>query len=156
MRVGIGFDAHRFSEGRRLVLGGTEVPFDRGLAGHSDADVVLHAVMDALLGAAGAGDIGAMFPDDDPRYRDRSSLLMLSAVRERVEAMGFKVGNLDVTVICEEPRVAPFAPRMRSAIAEVLGSRPEDVSIKGTTTEGMGFTGAKEGIAAMAVVLLED
>lgn len=155
MRTGIGVDAHRFAEGRVLVLGGLEFPGSRGLSGHSDADVVLHALMDALLGACGAGDIGEMFPDTDPDYKDASSMELLERVMGAVRERGFGVVNADVVVMCEEPRVGPHREAMRSNIAQALGIDPGAVSVKGTTTEGMGFTGRGEGIVAMAAVLIE-
>lgn len=155
MRTGIGVDAHRFAEGRVLVLGGLEFPGSRGLSGHSDADVVLHALMDALLGACGAGDIGEMFPDTDPAYKDASSMELLERVMGAVRERGFGVVNADVVVMCEEPRVGPHREAMRSNIAQALGIDPGAVSVKGTTTEGMGFTGRGEGIVAMAAVLIE-
>ena len=155
MRTGIGVDAHRFAEGRVLVLGGLEFPGSRGLSGHSDADVVLHALMDALLGACGAGDIGEMFPDTDHAYKDASSMELLERVMGAVRERGFGVVNADVVVMCEEPRVGPHREAMRSNIAQALGIDPGAVSVKGTTTEGMGFTGRGEGIVAMAAVLIE-
>lgn len=155
MRTGIGVDAHRFAEGRVLVLGGLEFPGSHGLSGHSDADVVLHALMDALLGACGAGDIGEMFPDTDPAYKDASSMELLERVMGAVRERGFGVVNADVVVMCEEPRVGPYREAMRSNIAQALGIDPGAVSVKGTTTEGMGFTGRGEGIVAMAAVLIE-
>jgi len=138
-----------------LVLGGLEFPGSRGLSGHSDADVVLHALMDALLGACGAGDIGEMFPDTDPAYKDASSMELLERVMGAVRERGFGVVNADVVVMCEEPRVGPYREAMRSNIAQALGIDPGAVSVKGTTTEGMGFTGRGEGIVAMAAVLIE-
>lgn len=155
MRIGIGFDAHRLERGRRLYLGGVEIPFGRGLAGHSDADVVLHALMDALLGACGAGDIGEMFPEADSAYEDASSIQLLEEVLEVVER-GYRVVNVDVVVICEEPRMLPYREGIKLRIAEALGVETERVSIKGKTTEGMGFTGAGEGIACMAVALVQE
>jgi 2-C-methyl-D-erythritol 2,4-cyclodiphosphate synthase len=156
MRVGIGFDAHAFAPGRMLVLGGVNIPFEKKLAGHSDADVLLHAVMDALLGAAGLGDIGEHFPDSDEQYRGISSLTLLEQVGRKVREAGFAVINLDAVVIAERPRVAPLRDKMRLNISEALGMSWEDVGVRGTTTEGMGFTGREEGIAAMAVALLQS
>ncbi|MBN1825190.1 MAG: 2-C-methyl-D-erythritol 2,4-cyclodiphosphate synthase [Candidatus Eisenbacteria bacterium] len=153
-RVGIGFDSHRFVDGRPLMLGGVRIPFDRGLAGHSDADAPVHALIDALLGAAGAGDIGLFFPDDDEAHRNASSLDLLDRVMEKVRERGYRVGNADLVVIAERPRIAPHASAMRAALAKRLGVEPESVSIKGKTAEGMGAIGAGEGIAAHAVVLL--
>lgn len=155
MRVGLGFDAHAFREGRRLVLGGVEVPHARGLEGHSDADVLAHAVMDALLGAVGERDIGFHFPDDDPRYEGISSMHLLGRVVELVQEKGYRVVNLDCVVVAQEPRLSPYVEEMRRNLAEQLGLGWDEVSLKPTTTEGMGFTGRGEGIAAMAVVLVE-
>lgn len=156
MRTGIGVDAHRFAPGRALFLGGVEVPHEAGLAGHSDADVVLHALMDALLGACAAGDIGGMFPDDDPRYEGASSLDLLARVVEEVAGRGYRVVNADVVVICEEPKIAPARERMRRSIARALGVDAAAVFVKGTTTEGMGFAGRGEGIMAIASVLVDE
>jgi 2-C-methyl-D-erythritol 2,4-cyclodiphosphate synthase len=148
-RVGIGYDSHRFAAGRRLVLGGVEVPHEQGLTGHSDADVLTHAVTDALLGAAGAGDLGTHFPDDDERWRDADSIELLRAVLERI---GGRVINADATVICEAPRLGPHREEMERRLTEALGA---PASVKATTNEGMGALGRGEGIAAMAVVLYE-
>ncbi len=150
-RVGIGFDAHRFDPGRRLVLGGVEVPHDRGLRGHSDADVIVHAVMDALLGAAGCGDIGHHFPPTDPAYAGANSLVLLARVRDMIGHRGWQPVHVDVVVMAEVPRLAPHVPAMREAMAEVLGLSPESVNVKATTVEGMGAIGREEGIAAHAV-----
>lgn len=154
-RIGIGFDAHRFASGRRLVLGGVEVPAPRGLAGHSDADVIVHAVMDALLGAAGMGDIGAHFPPGDPAYAGASSLALLARVRDLLAARGWRAAHVDVMVMAEAPQLAPYVPAMRAAIAGVLGQGEDGVNIKATTLEGMGAIGRQEGIAAQAVATLE-
>ncbi len=154
-RVGIGFDAHRFAFGRPLVLGGVEIPWPRGLGGHSDADVILHAVMDALLGAAGCGDIGRHFPSDDPAYAGASSLGLLGRVRDLLAARGLRAAHVDVTVMAEAPRLAPYAPAMRAAIAGVLEVGEDRVNVKATTLEGMGAIGREEGIAAQAVASLE-
>lgn len=148
-RVGIGYDSHRFADGRPLILGGVEVPHDRGLTGHSDADVLTHAITDALLGAAGAGDIGTHFPDDDERWRDADSVELLRAVVERLDGAAV---NADATVICESPRLGPHREEMERRLAAALGA---PVSVKATTNEGMGAIGRGEGIAAMAVVLFE-
>jgi 2-C-methyl-D-erythritol 2,4-cyclodiphosphate synthase len=156
VRIGIGVDSHRFAEDRPLLLGGVEVPYAMGLAGHSDADVVLHALMDALLGAAGAGDIGEMFPDTDPAYKDISSLELLGRVMKAVRGRGFEFVNADIAVMCEAPRIAPHRVAMVSRIASALGAGEEVVSVKGTTTEGMGFTGRGEGVMAVATVLLSE
>jgi len=155
MRVGHGFDAHAFAEGRRLVLGGVHIPHARGLAGHSDADVLAHAVIDALLGAAALGDIGAMFPPDDERWAGADSMAMLRDVRERVAAAGLGIGNVDATVVCESPKLAPHIALMRAAVAGALEVDVTQVSVKATTTDGLGFTGEGAGVAAFAVVLLE-
>ena len=154
VRAGIGYDVHPFAPGRRLVLGGVEIPSEMGLEGHSDADVLLHALMDALLGALALGDIGHHFPNTDARYKDVSSLLLLREVMELVFARGYRVGNVDCTVIAETPRLAPFVSSMREVIAKELCCGAESVSIKATTNEGLGFVGRKEGIAAMAVAVL--
>ncbi|HEY5493585.1 MAG TPA: 2-C-methyl-D-erythritol 2,4-cyclodiphosphate synthase [Candidatus Anoxymicrobiaceae bacterium] len=156
MRTGIGVDAHRFVQGRTLFLGGVEVPHAAGLAGHSDADVVLHALMDALLGASGGGDIGEMFPDTDPLFQDISSLILLKRVMDVVRGRGYEVVNTDVAVMCEEPRIAPHAAAMCARMATALGVDDGAVAVKGTTTESMGFTGRGEGIMAIASVLLEE
>lgn len=155
MRIGHGYDAHRLAEGCRLVLGGVEIPWQKGLMGHSDADVLLHAVMDALLGAAALGDIGAMFPDNDEAYRNAVSLKLLRRVRERLEQSGYRVVNIDATVLCQAPKLAPHIGHMRWNIAAACGIEPDAVSVKATTEEGMGFTGRGEGIAAHAVCLIE-
>jgi 2-C-methyl-D-erythritol 2,4-cyclodiphosphate synthase len=155
MRVGQGFDAHRFAEGRKLMLGGVDVPYERGLAGHSDGDALLHAIVDALLGAAGMGDIGGMFPSGDERWKDASSLDLLARAATRVRQAGFRIGNVDATVIAEAPKVAPHVMAMRQALSAALQIDITNVSIKATTTDGMGFTGRGEGVAASAIVLLE-
>ncbi|MDR0247191.1 MAG: 2-C-methyl-D-erythritol 2,4-cyclodiphosphate synthase [Burkholderiales bacterium] len=154
IRIGHGFDAHAFAENRRLRLGGIDIPFERGLAGHSDADVVLHAIMDALLGALALGDIGHFFPDSDTRYKDADSRALLRQVVDEIESRGYRVGNIDVTVITERPKLAPHREAMRQTVAEDLRCAVECVSVKATTTEKLGFTGREEGIAAQAVVLL--
>jgi 2-C-methyl-D-erythritol 2,4-cyclodiphosphate synthase len=154
LRVGIGFDVHALVPGRRLVLGGVEIAHERGLLGHSDADVVLHAITDALLGAAGLGDIGAMFPDTDAAHRGADSRALLSAAAARVRAAGWRIENVDTTVVAERPKLAPHVPAMRAAIAACLGIAPDAVNVKGKTTEKLGFTGRGEGIAAHAVALV--
>lgn len=156
MRTGLGVDAHRFAPGRPLFLGGVQVPYELGLAGHSDADVVLHALMDALLGACAAGDIGERFPDSDPQYKDASSLELTERVVSEVRSLGYRVVNADIVVICEEPRVGTHREEMRRVIASVLGVDSGAVFIKGTTTEGMGFAGRSEGIMAIASVLIDS
>ena len=156
MRIGHGYDVHRLTEGRKLILGGVEVPYTLGLLGHSDADVLTHAVMDALLGAAGLWDIGHAFPDTDPAYEGISSLVLLQRVMEMLRVQGLTVGNVDATILAQRPKLSPFIPQMREKLAGIMGIRPDRVNIKATTEEGLGFTGAGEGIAAHAVVLLEE
>lgn len=156
MRIGHGYDVHRLTEGRKLILGGVEVPYTLGLLGHSDADVLTHAVMDALLGAAGLWDIGHAFPDTDPAYEGISSLVLLQRVMEMLRGQGLTVGNVDATILAQRPKLSPFIPQMREKLARIMGIRPDRVNIKATTEEGLGFTGAGEGIAAHAVVLLEE
>ncbi len=156
MRTGIGYDSHRFAEGRRLILGGIEIPFDRGLIGHSDADVVAHAATDALLGAAGLGDIGTHFPPSDQRWKDADSIELLREAVRLLEERNYQVVNLDVTVICEAPKLAPHVPQMRERLASALGIGPQHVSVKGKTNEGLGWIGRGEGIAAMAVALIDS
>lgn len=156
MRIGHGFDAHRFEAGRALVIGGVRVPSDRGLAAHSDGDVLIHALCDALIGAAGLGDIGRLFPDSSEQYRNIDSRVLLRDVVARLEAAGLRVANADMTVIAQAPRLGPHVPDMRTRLAEDLGIGPERVNVKATTTEGMGYTGRAEGIAAHAVVLLHE
>ena len=153
-RIGHGYDVHRLAEGRRLVLGGVEVPCERGLLGHSDADVVLHALMDALLGAAALGDIGRLFPDSSERYRGIDSRRLLREVAAVLAESGFSVGNVDVTLVAQRPKVAPYILRMRENIASDLGIPLDAVSVKATTEEGLGFTGSGEGMAAHAVALI--
>ena len=156
MRIGLGYDVHRFEEGRPLVLGGVFVPHDTGLAGHSDADVVLHAIADALLGAAALGDIGRHFPDDDMRWKDADSAMLLEEVAQKVDRAGFSIGNVDTTVILQQPRLRPHIQAMREKIASSLQVDVGQVSVKATTTERLGFVGKEEGIAAEAVCLLEE
>ena len=155
MRIGQGFDVHALVAGRRLVIGGVAIPYDKGLEGHSDADVLLHAVCDALLGAAGLGDIGRHFPDTDAAYKDADSRVLLRQVRKLVGGAGLRLVNLDATVIAQAPRLAPHIPRMVENLAADLGVPPTAVNVKATTTERLGFTGRGEGIAAQAIVLLE-
>ncbi len=156
MRIGIGFDAHRFVEGRALVLGGVKIPFRYGLEGWSDADVLLHAIIDAMLGASGAGDIGERFPNSDPAYRGASSLDLLRMAKETVGKRGYRVVSVDSVVVLEEPQLRPFRDEMRGRIASVLGISAGDVGVKAKTSEGMGFAGRREGVAAYAVALLEE
>ncbi len=154
MRIGQGYDVHRLVEGRKLILGGVEIPWEKGLLGHSDADVLIHAVMDALLGAAALGDIGAIFPDSDPKYEGADSVELLRKVNALLREKGWRLGNLDATVIAQRPRLAPHIPEMRRRIAEALSASIDDVSVKATTEEHLGFTGRGEGISAQAVALL--
>ena len=156
MRIGHGYDVHRLTQGRKLILGGVEIPFDLGLLGHSDADVLTHAVMDALLGAAGLGDIGRLFPDTDPAYAGADSLVLLDAVMERLRAAGYRVGNVDATILAQRPKLAPHIPAMRANLARRMGVEADRVNVKATTEEKLGFTGAGEGMAAHAVCLLEE
>lgn len=155
LRIGHGYDVHRLTEGRRLILGGVEVPYEKGLLGHSDADVLTHAVMDALLGAAALGDIGKLFPDTDAAYAGISSILLLERVAERLREAGYAVVNLDATVLAQAPKLAPYREQMRENLARVLALDNSCVSVKATTEEGLGFTGEGLGIAAHAVALLE-
>ncbi len=156
MRIGIGYDIHRFEEGRPLLLGGVAIPAERGLGGHSDADVLLHAIIDALLGAAGLGDIGQHFPADDPAYRGANSLELLASALALITKAGLAVESVDATVIAERPRLAPHLAAMRERIAATLGAPPDRVNVKATTNEGIGALGRGEGIAAMAVALLNE
>ncbi len=154
MRSGIGYDVHRLVEGRDLILGGVKIEYEKGLLGHSDADVLLHAVMDALLGAAALGDIGQHFPDTDPKYQGISSIKLLEHVGDLLEEAGFVVENIDAVVIAQRPKMAPHIPAMRQNIARALGLLTEQVSVKATTEEGLGFTGSGEGISAQAICSL--
>ena len=156
MRIGHGYDVHRLTEGRKLILGGVDIPYEKGLLGHSDADVLTHAIMDALLGAAALGDIGKLFPDPDPAYAGADSLMLLERVRERLSKAGYRVGNIDATILAQRPKLAPHIPQMRTNLANRLGIEVDQVSIKATTEEGLGFTGTGEGMAAHAVCLLES
>ncbi len=156
MRIGHGYDVHRLTEGRKLILGGVEIPYEKGLDGHSDADVLLHAVMDALLGAAALGDIGLLFPDHDAQYEGISSVLLLRRVMSRLKENRLSVGNVDVTVVAQRPKLREFIPAMTQTLAEALEVPLSRVNIKATTEEGLGFTGTGEGIACHAVCLLEE
>jgi 2-C-methyl-D-erythritol 2,4-cyclodiphosphate synthase len=156
MRIGHGYDVHRLVEGRKLILGGVEIPWEKGLDGHSDADVLTHAIMDALLGAAAMGDIGKLFPDTDDRFLGICSMELLTEVGSRLRAAGYAVGNIDATVIAQRPKLAPYIDAMRKEIAERLQIDVSRVSVKATTEEHLGFTGSGDGIAAHAVCLLED
>lgn len=155
MRIGHGYDVHRLVEGRKLILGGVEIPFEKGLLGHSDADVLAHAVMDALLGAAALGDIGKLFPDSDPAYSGADSLVLLRRVAEVLAEHGYGIGNVDATVLAQRPKLAPHIPQMRDNLARTMEVGPEQVNVKATTEEGLGFTGSGEGMAAHAVALIE-
>lgn len=156
MRIGQGYDVHKLVEGRKLILGGVEIPYGKGLLGHSDADVLTHALMDALLGACALGDIGHLFPDSDPAYAGADSLKLLERVAGVLEEKGFQVGNADVTVIAQAPKLAPYVPQIRENLAKRLDLPPDRVSVKATTEEGLGFTGRGEGIAAQAVCLVRE
>ncbi len=156
MRVGMGYDVHKLTEGRDLILGGVTIPWEKGLLGHSDADVLIHAVMDALLGAAALGDIGRHFPDTDPAYKGISSLKLLEHVMCLLDKNGFSVGNVDAVIIAQKPKMAPHIPQMRKNLAEAMGIPEGRVNVKATTEEGLGFTGRGEGIASQAVCLLEE
>ena len=156
MRIGHGYDVHRLVEGRRLILGGVEIPWEKGLLGHSDADVLIHAVMDALLGAAALGDIGKLFPDNDPKYSGADSVMLLREVVKVLKEQGFSVSNVDCTVIAQRPKLSPHIIRMREILAEAMGVDISRVSVKATTEEGLGFTGEGLGIAAHAVALINE
>jgi 2-C-methyl-D-erythritol 2,4-cyclodiphosphate synthase len=154
MRIGHGYDVHRLAEGRQLIIGGVNIPYKYGLDGHSDADVLIHAIMDALLGAVGFGDIGKHFPDTDDKYKGISSLLLLKRVREILDENSYAIVNIDATIIAQAPKMSPYISDMKVNIAQALNMNPEFINIKATTTEGLGFTGRKEGIAAHAVTLV--
>lgn len=156
MRIGHGYDVHRLTEGRKLILGGVEIPFERGLDGHSDADVLLHAVIDSLLGAAALRDIGVLFPDNDPKYEGISSMLLVQEVMNRLEERKLRVGNVDVTILAQRPKLKDYIPQMRDNLAQALKLPADRVNVKATTEEGLGFTGSGEGIACHAVCLLEE
>jgi 2-C-methyl-D-erythritol 2,4-cyclodiphosphate synthase len=155
MRTGIGYDVHRLAAGRKLVLGGTEIPYEKGLLGHSDADVLVHAVCDALLGAAGMGDIGLHFPDTDPKYKDISSITLLSQTGDMVRGKGFSIRNIDTIIFAEAPKIGPYRKNMQQNLATAVNVDPTCVNVKATTTEGLGVIGKGEGIGAMCVVLVE-
>jgi 2-C-methyl-D-erythritol 2,4-cyclodiphosphate synthase len=155
IRIGQGFDVHELVEGRKCIIGGVDIPYEKGLLGHSDADVLLHAVSDAILGALGKGDIGKHFPDTDAAYKDADSVVLLRRVWELAKADGFRLGNLDATIIAQRPKMAPYIPAMVACMSEVLQAEAGQINVKATTTEQLGFTGRGEGIAAQAVVLLE-
>lgn len=155
MRIGLGYDVHAFAQGRRLVLGGVEIPYTHGLAGHSDADVLAHAIADALLGAARAGDIGRLFPDTDDAFAGADSLVLLSQAAEHVRELGFRIIDVDSVLVLERPRISPYRDRMRERLAEAMGIEVDRVGVKATTTEGLGFEGRGDGVGAQAVALLE-
>ena len=155
MRIGHGYDVHRLVEGRKCIIGGVDIPYEKGLLGHSDADVLLHAIMDAVLGAMAAGDIGKLFPDNDPAYKGADSLVLTRRVAEVMTEKGYRLGNIDATVIAQAPKLSPHIPAMRENIAAAFGVELDRVSVKATTEERLGFTGSGEGIAAHAVCLLE-
>lgn len=154
IRCGVGFDAHRFAKGRKLILGGVEIDHTHGLAGHSDADVLIHAVIDAVLGAAGLGDIGRHFPDSDEAYKNISSLILLETTRDKVMEVGWEISSVDATIIAQKPKLADYMESMRNILAPALNVDPDRINIKATTTEGMGFTGREDGIAVMAAATL--
>ena len=153
-RIGQGYDVHRLTDGRKLILGGVEIPYEKGLLGHSDADVLLHALMDALLGAAAMGDIGRIFPDNDERFKGVDSRVLLRDVAERLKSAGYSVGNVDVTLVAQRPKVSPYVPQMRDNIASDLGVSIDFVNVKATTEERLGFTGSGEGMSAHAIALI--
>ena len=154
MRIGMGYDVHKLVEGRKLIIGGVEIPYELGLLGHSDADVLVHAIMDALLGAAALGDIGKHFPDTDPAYKGADSMRLLACVGEMLEDERYIIDNIDATIIAQKPKMRPYIEQMREGIAKTLGIETDQVNIKATTEEGLGFTGAMEGISAQAICLL--
>ena len=156
MRIGHGYDVHRLVEGRDLILGGVKIPYEKGLLGHSDADVLLHAVSDALLGAAGLGDIGRHFPDTDPKYKGADSLELLRQVYRKISEKGYRVGNIDVTMIAQKPKLKDYIPQMQANIAAAVETAPDRVNVKATTEEKLGFTGTGEGMSCHAVCLLEE
>ena len=156
MRIGQGYDVHRLTEGRDLILGGVKIPYDKGLLGHSDADVLVHAVMDALLGAAALGDIGEHFPDTDPRYKDMDSMKILAKIYEMMKEKKYHIGNVDATILAEKPKMAPYIQQMRQNISDCLHCSMDQISIKATRGEKMGFVGKEEGMVAMSICLLEE
>ena len=154
MRIGMGYDVHAFAENRKLILGGVEIPHEKGLLGHSDADVLVHSVMDAILGALGERDIGYHFPDTDAQYKDISSLELLNQVAKMMKKSGHRIGNIDITLVAEEPKISPYIPEMKNILAKHLDCKKNIINIKATTTEGLGFVGHKEGIACYCICLL--
>lgn len=155
MRVGIGYDVHRLVEGRKLIIGGVEIPYEKGLLGHSDADVLTHTIMDALLGAAGLGDLGTHFPDTDDEFKDSDSLDLLMRVKDMLKTRSYKILNIDAVIIAQEPKMNPYLPLMKETLSKVLEIAIEDINLKATTEESLGFTGKKEGMASQAVVLID-
>ncbi len=155
MRAGIGYDVHKLVEGRDLILGGVTIPFEKGLLGHSDADVLLHSICDALLGAAGAGDIGLHFPDSDPKYKGISSIKILVHVYDLLKSNGFEIGNIDASIVCQRPKLRPYISKMTKNIANALDIPEKKINIKATTTEGLGFAGREEGISSYCIVMIE-
>lgn len=156
MRVGIGYDVHKFEEGRKLIIGGVDILYERGLAGHSDADVLIHAIIDAICGALCIGDIGSSFPDTDNAYKDIDSMILLGKLKDKLKENNYKIGNIDSIIVAQEPKMRPYIDQMRQNIAKVLEISEKDVSVKATTTEKLGFEGRKEGISSQAVVLIEN
>lgn len=156
MRVGIGYDVHKFEEGRKLIIGGVDILYERGLAGHSDADVLIHAIIDAICGALCIGDIGSLFPDTDNAYKDIDSMILLGKLKDKLKENKYKIGNIDSIIVAQEPKMRPYIDQMRQNIAKVLEISEKDVSVKATTTEKLGFEGRKEGISSQAVVLIEN
>lgn len=156
MRIGIGYDVHQLCEGRKLILGGVDIPFERGLLGHSDADVLIHAIMDAMIGAMGLGDIGKHFPDTDPAYKGISSVELLKHVVDLMKKQGYRIGNVDAVVIAQRPKIGPHFPTMKKILAEAMACEETRINLKATTEEKLGFTGREEGMAAQAVCLLES
>jgi len=155
MKIGIGYDVHSFKKGRKLILGGVEINFDKGLSGHSDADVLTHSIMDAILGACGLGDIGGHFSDSDMKYKDISSLLLLKEVKNKMKSKEYKIENIDCVLIIEKPKIFSYIPEMKKKLSKVLEINTDKINIKATTTEGLGFCGREEGIAAQSIVLLK-
>ena len=156
MRVGIGYDVHKVEEGRKLIIGGVDILYERGLAGHSDADVLIHAIIDAICGALCIGDIGSLFPDTDNAYKDIDSMILLGKLKDKLKENNYKIGNIDSIIVAQEPKMRPYIDQMRQNIAKVLEMSEKDVSVKATTTEKLGFEGRKEGISSQAVVLIEN
>lgn len=156
MKVGLGYDVHKLVENRKLIIGGVDIPYEKGLLGHSDADVLSHALSDAILGALGLGDIGRHFPDTDPKYKNADSVILLSKVYEIMEKEGYEIGNVDCTIIAQQPKMLPHIPKIKENFAKVLKTKQNNINVKATTEEGLGFTGKKEGIAAQAIVLIKS